>query len=770
MIANSIINNFASGELSPSVWGRTERPFYNTGSEIMRNFVPLLTGGAFYRPGFEYIHHTRLNQVATLVSFKFNAAQAYTLEFTNQKMRVYKNGGVVLETAKNVTGLTKANPGIVTSVAHGFSTGDEVYFSGVGGMTEVNGQFYLVEKIDADTFSLKDIDGTVIDTSGFTSYTSGGTVARVYEIASPYVEADLPTIKVAQTADLMYIVHPSYAPYKLTRSGHAAWTLGTYSRTADPFTGANKYPAAVGFYGGRLWMGGTNDDPDVAYGSRAPNASTGASQYDDFTVGTAATDAVIYTLSSQNLTADRIRWFGASTAFLVVGTSGGLYKGNGGADGSPITGTAVQFVPISGYAVADLGPLFISNQLVYIEDGSRTLRSFEYDLLNDNYYAFDKNQLAEDITYPYITQIAYSKGRPELIWGVRSDGVLLTCTFLSKEDVAGWARHYVGGNGKVLSVSSEPQPNAFDRAVICVERTIDGHTRRYVEYQSVDPMTFDFSDRFTAATAFATDDLTHRNLTFEIQKKFIRLDSALVLDTVQSVALTLSALTGSITVTAASPLFAATDVGKYFSVKYLTGVEAGVARITAYTSSTEVTARVVQDFVSLAVGANGWYLMASTVHGLGHLEGATVGVITDGGVHSDVIVADGTITLDYPARYVIIGLKYTGIIRSMDLEIGNSQGTTSQGTLKNMIGLTLKLKDTLGGKYGSTYKGLYDLQEMAFRHTGADFTDRPPLLYSGAKPLTNFDTWGEEKRIIIIQDSALPMTILTMTPILDTAE
>ena len=849
MIANSIFNNFASGELSPHVWSRTERPFYNTGCEIMRNFVPLLTGGAFFRPGFEYIHHTRLNQVATLISFKFNAAQAYTLEFTAAKMRVFKNAGVVLEASKNITGITRAATGVVTSAGHGFSTGDEVYFSSVVGMTEVNGQFYIVVYIDATTFSLKDIDGNVIDTSAFTAYTSGGTVSRVYEITSPYAEADLPAVKVAQTADLMYMVHPSYAPRKLTRSGHAAWTLATYSRTADPFLGAagnitgvtkatvgvvtlathgfvdgqhilieavvgmtelngnsyivvyidantfslktlagvavntsgftsytsggtaklEKYPAAVGFYGGRIFMGGSNEDPDVAYGSRGPNATTGASQYDDFTVGTAATDAVVYTLSSQNLTADRIRWFGATPSFLVVGTSGGLYKGNGGTDGSPITGTAVAFTPISAYAVADLGPMFVSNQLVYIEDGSRTLRSFEYDLINDNYYAFDKNILAGDITYPYIIQITYSKGRPELVWAVRSDGVLLTCTFLSREDVAGWARHYVGGSGKVLSVSAEPQPNAFDRAVICVERTIDGHTRRYIEYQSVDPMVMDFSDRFSVEDAFTADDLKHRNLTFEIQKQFIRLDSALTLDTTQTIALTLSALTGSITVTAASSLFAATDVGKYFSVKYITGAEAGVARITAFTSDVAVTARVEQNFLSTTVGANAWYLMASEVHGLGHLEGLTVGVITDGGVHSDVVVTAGSITLDYPARYVIIGLKYLGFLRSLDLEQGNGQGATSQGTLRNILGLTLKLKDTLGGKYGSTVKGLYELQEMAFRHTGADFTDRPPLLYSGPKALTHFDSWEEEKRIVIVQDNALPMTILTMTPVIDTA-
>ena len=46
-----------------------------------------------------------------------------------------------------------------------------------------------------------------------------------YQISSPYVTADLFELKWAQSADVMYIVHPSYSPRKLTRTGHTAWTL-----------------------------------------------------------------------------------------------------------------------------------------------------------------------------------------------------------------------------------------------------------------------------------------------------------------------------------------------------------------------------------------------------------------------------------------------------------------------------------------------------------------------------------------------------------------
>src|SRR5258708_5985372 len=46
-----------------------------------------------------------------------------------------------------------------------------------------------------------------------------------FTLATPYALADLPTLKYVQSADTMTLTHPNYAPRKLTRTGHAAWTL-----------------------------------------------------------------------------------------------------------------------------------------------------------------------------------------------------------------------------------------------------------------------------------------------------------------------------------------------------------------------------------------------------------------------------------------------------------------------------------------------------------------------------------------------------------------
>ena len=91
-----------------------------------------------------------------LIPFEFSTTQTYMLEFSNLKMRVYKDSGSVLEGDKTITGITQANPAVVTASSHGYSNGDEVVISGVSGMTEVNGKRFLVADKTTNTFELQD--------------------------------------------------------------------------------------------------------------------------------------------------------------------------------------------------------------------------------------------------------------------------------------------------------------------------------------------------------------------------------------------------------------------------------------------------------------------------------------------------------------------------------------------------------------------------------------------------------------------------------------
>ena len=234
------LTNFTGGELSPRLDGRTDLTKYSSGCATLENLVVYPHGSAARRPGSTFLAEVANSSNKTrLIPFEFSTTQTYMLEFSNLKMRVYKDSGAVLEGDKTITAITKANPAVVTATSHGYSNGDEIVITGVGGMTEVNGKRFLVADKTTNTFELQDKDGVDIDSSSFTTYTSGGVSNKVFELATPYTTAQLFDIKFAQSADVMYITHPEHEVEKLSRTGHTAWTLTDVDFTKGPMQDAN---------------------------------------------------------------------------------------------------------------------------------------------------------------------------------------------------------------------------------------------------------------------------------------------------------------------------------------------------------------------------------------------------------------------------------------------------------------------------------------------------------------------------------------------------
>jgi hypothetical protein len=230
-----IQTSFSAGELSRSLYGRTDLSKYHIGAALMRNFFVDYRGGGSTRPGTRFVSlAANSNLPVRLIRFQFSTIQQYILEFGQQYMRVHFNGAPVLEATKTITGITNAFPPVVTtSGAHGYTTGDSVYIDNVSGMVEINQGTYIVTVLSATTFDLTNpFTGQAVNAVNYGAYTAGGTVARVYTLATPYVATDLAKLKFTQSADTMTLTHTSYAPRDLTRTAHAAWTLTPISFSA----------------------------------------------------------------------------------------------------------------------------------------------------------------------------------------------------------------------------------------------------------------------------------------------------------------------------------------------------------------------------------------------------------------------------------------------------------------------------------------------------------------------------------------------------------
>jgi len=175
------LTNFTGGELSPRLDGRNDLTKYTSGCATLENLVVYPHGAAARRPGSTFVAEIADSDNKTrLIPFEFSTTQTYMLEFSNLKIRFYKDSGSILEGNKTITGITQANPAVVTATSHGYSNGDEVLITAVVGMTEVNSKRFLVAGKTTNTFQLTDKDGTNINSTGYTAYGSAGISNYVY--------------------------------------------------------------------------------------------------------------------------------------------------------------------------------------------------------------------------------------------------------------------------------------------------------------------------------------------------------------------------------------------------------------------------------------------------------------------------------------------------------------------------------------------------------------------------------------------------------------
>ncbi len=466
---SSFKSNFSAGKITELLEARVESDAYQNGAAEILNMIVKPQGAAQNRAGTEFIARTKFqNKVSVLKDFVFSQEDSAVLEFGDLYIRVFADGGPVVEAAKTVTGITQANPGVVTCAGHGYSDGRTIYLDAVGGMDEVSGKPFLVSAATTNTFALQDLDGNNVNTTGYGAYTSGGTAELVFEITTTYAEAHLKDLQFAQSGDIIWICHPSYKPRKLSRTGATSWTLADYAPSHDPFTSTNNYPRTVCFYEQRLVFGGTNAHPQKIFASQAGD-------YENMLVGTTDSDGYEYTIASRQI--NGIKWL-FPDKFLMIGTNGGIFVMRGSGYDQALTPSNVQIKRQISQKAGNVVPELIQNVVMFVQRLGEKVVGARYDGNGDEYTGRDATIRSIGITEGGITDIAYQEEPDSILWLVRSDGKLVAATAEFAEEVLAWHEHET--QGEFESVCVKPGTDR-DELWLQVKRTIGGNTRRYVE-------------------------------------------------------------------------------------------------------------------------------------------------------------------------------------------------------------------------------------------------------------------------------------------------
>jgi hypothetical protein len=147
----------------------------------------------------------------------------------------------------------------------------------------------------------------------------------------------------------------------------------------------------------------------------------------------------------------------------------------------------------------------------------------------------------------------------------------------------------------------------------------------------------------------------------------------------------------------------------------------------------------------------------TTLSGLSYLEGKTVSILTDGAVHRQLVVTSGSVTLDYSASKVQIGLPITADVKTLPWN-AQLDAAMGQGRTKNVNRVWMRVNNS-----GSVFAGPNEnsLTEAKLRTT--ENYGSPPALVSQEIQLVISPTWNDSGQVFIRQKNPLPITLVSMT-------
>lgn len=637
-----------------------------------------------------------------------------------------------------------------------------------------------------------------------------------YEIATPYAEADLFTLKFVQSADVLYIAHPSYAPRKLSRTGHTAWTLTAIDFLDGPYltTNAASYktlkPSATTGTGITITSG-----TSIAVSGAANNGSglirlttgahsfvTGDSVYVAGVTGTTEANGT-WTVTVIDSTHIDLQGSAFANAYIAGGTvvpaifastdigrlvrmkhssTWGYAKitaytnpGSVTADVKSAFGaaTAVSTWRLGLYSTTTGWPactvfhedrLFFGGPTAQPQrlDGSKTgdYENFaptgtDGTVAADNAVGFALN--ASDVNA--IRWLASEEkgllaGTVGAEWLIRPSS---TTEALSATNISAKATSRYG--------SANLQPVQAGKSTLFVQ--VRGRKVRELRYffeedGHVAP------DMTVLAEHVTGDGIVELAYQQEPQSLLwaVRSDGVLLSMTYErdfdslKVGWARHVLGGTAAAVKSVAVIPSAD-GTYDELWMVVSRTIGGATKQYVEYLTELfdesTAQEDAVFVDSSLVYDG--APATTISGLAHLNGETVAVLADGAVQTSKTVAAGQITLDKAASVVQVGLGFNSDGQTLRWEAGAADGT-ALGKTRRMHRMAMLLYRTLGLKIGMDFDNLF---EVTFRK-GGDPMDEAPPLYTGVISETVEADYDTENQFCFRFGQPTPGTLQALMP------
>jgi hypothetical protein len=271
----------------------------------------------------------------------------------------------------------------------------------------------------------------------------------------------------------------------------------------QPFGSSSNYPEVATHYQQRRLFARTTNSPATVWGSRIgdlANMSIRSPLQDD--------DGIQFTLVSRDLQSVRHL---IPLKVLVLMMSTGEWLVLGDESSGALVPAAINAKQYAYRGANRIPPAIIGNTIIYVQDRGSTVLDLSFDrdtgtMLGGRDLTIWSGHLFDGYT---MLALDYQQTPHSTAWVVRSDGKLLSMTYLADEQQYGWARHDTGPNGAFEDVCVVPEDDgtgAADVVYVLVNRTVNGATKRYIERFKPRPVFT--SSNFSAESFFVDCGIT----------------------------------------------------------------------------------------------------------------------------------------------------------------------------------------------------------------------------------------------------------------------
>lgn len=589
----------------------------------------------------------------------------------------------------------------------------------------------------------------------FRFHTQGATLMSggvPYEIANPYAEADLFDVHYVQSADVLTLVHPNYAPRELRRLGATNWQLTTLSFAASIAAPGAPSLSAAGHTSVKYtyyYVVTAVDSEGVSESAASAASSVGGNLFETGATVTiswaAVTGASRYNV--YKLQGGLYGYIGQTTGLSIVddnispdlGKTPPLYDSvfNGAGD---YPGAVSYFEQRRCFAGTTNKP----QNIWMTKSGTESNMSYSLPIRDDDRIAF-RVAAREANTIRHIvplTQLLLLTSSAE--WRVTS----VNSDAITPSTISVRPQSYVG--------SSNVQPVIINNTLI-YGAARGGHVRELAyNWQASGFITGDLSLR--APHLFDTFDIVDMAYAKAPQPMvwFVSTSGRLLgLTYVPEQQVGAWHWHDTDGVFESCTVVAEGGEDALYCVIRRT-INGASVRYVERMASRQFSDQADAFFVDCGATYSG--VPADVISGLGHLEGKTVSILADGAVHPQRVVTGGSITLDIEASTVQIGLPIEADLQTLPLAVQLQDGSFGQGRFKNVNKVWLRVYRSSGIFVGPSANELTEAKQRTTENYGA-----PPALKSEEIPLVLTPSWADSGQIFVRQSDPLPLTVVSMT-------